>query len=85
MLVLRSVLAARTRVMLELNVAQDRLEAVIERLPCMRRPTVAPLHGESGYAVKAAVPREELPALIPDLKERGGTDIVVTALNQMVP
>ena len=84
-LLLRSVLDARRRVMLEVNVAADRLEAVIEVLPCMREPTMAPLHGDQGFALKAAVPREDLPRVIPEIKARGGTDIVVTALAQIVP
>jgi ATP phosphoribosyltransferase len=84
-LVLRSVLEARRRVMLEVNVSAERLDAVIEVLPCMREPTIASLHGSSGYAVKAAVPRDDLPRLIPELKARGGTDVVVTNLAQIVP
>ena len=55
-----------------------------EMLPCMREPTVAPLHGNAGFAVKAAVPRADLPRLIPEIKARGGTDIVVTELAQIV-
>lgn len=82
---LRSVLDARSRAMIELNVADAYLEAVIEILPRMREPTIASLHGESGLAVKAAVPREALPGLIPALKERGATDIVVSRLEQIVP
>ncbi len=84
-LLLRSVLEARKRVMLEVNVPADRLEAVVGVLPCMREPTIATLHHGAGYAVKAAVPREQLPALIPEIKARGGTDIVVTGLSQIVP
>jgi ATP phosphoribosyltransferase len=84
-LLLRSVLDARERVMLEVNVAADCLEAVIEVLPSMREPTMAPLHGDQGFALKAAVPRKDLPRVIPAIKARGGTDIVVTALAQIVP
>lgn len=84
-LLVRSVIEARRRVMVELNVPDARLEALIEILPCMREPTVSRLHGEAGYAVKAAVPRADLPALIPILKSRGGTDIVVSNLAQIVP
>jgi ATP phosphoribosyltransferase len=84
-LLLRSVLDARQRVMLEVNVPADRLEAVIAVLPSMREPTMAPLHGDQGFAVKAAVPRRDLPRVIPEIKARGGTDIVVTALAQIVP
>ncbi|HUF94588.1 MAG TPA: ATP phosphoribosyltransferase [Acidimicrobiia bacterium] len=82
---LKSVLDARTRAMIELNVAGEFLEAVIEILPRMREPTIASLHGDSGLAVKAAVPRLALPDLIPLLKERGATDIVVSRLEQIVP
>jgi len=84
-LLLRSVLDARQRVMLEVNVPADRLEAVVAVLPSMREPTMAPLHGDQGFAVRAAVPRRDLPTVIPEIKARGGTDIVVTALAQIVP
>ena len=82
---LRSVLEARGRAMVELNVSPDDVEAVIEILPSMREPTIATLHGSEGLAVKAAVPRSELPTLIPLLKTRGATDIVVSRLEQIVP
>ncbi len=84
-MVLRSVLEARARVMVEVNVTAERLEELVDVLPCMREPTISPLHSQSGYAVKAAVPREVLPTVIPELKEHGGTDIVVTSLAQIVP
>ncbi|HEU4321260.1 MAG TPA: ATP phosphoribosyltransferase [Acidimicrobiia bacterium] len=82
---LKSVLEARGRAMVELNVSPQDVEAVIEILPCMREPTIAMLHGSDGLAVKAAVPRSELPGLIPLLKTRGATDIVVSRLEQIVP
>jgi ATP phosphoribosyltransferase len=51
----------------------------------MREPTVAMLHGGTGMAVKAAVPRSDLPRLIPRLKQLGATDIAVSRLDQIVP
>ncbi|MCL1693371.1 MAG: ATP phosphoribosyltransferase [Actinomycetia bacterium] len=81
----RSVIEARTRAMVEMNVTEDELEPVIDILPCMREPTIAYLHGGAALSVKAAVPRRELALLIPALKERGATDIVVTQLEQIVP
>jgi ATP phosphoribosyltransferase len=84
-LLLRSVLEARRRVMVEVNAPADRLAAVVAILPCMREATVAPLFGDSGYAVKAAVPKESLPDLIPAVKAAGGEDLVITALSQIVP
>ena len=84
-MLVRSVLEARQRVMVEVNCGPTDLEAVIGVLPCMREPTVARLHHDAGYAIKAAVPRGQLPELIPVLKARGATDIVVSALAQIVP
>jgi ATP phosphoribosyltransferase len=81
---LKSVLESRLRVMVELNVVAQNLEAVVTALPCMREPTVSPLNGESGFAVRAAVLRTELASLIPSIKSLGGTDIVVTSLAQIV-
>ncbi len=76
---------ARSRVMLEMNVSAERLEALVAVLPAMREPTVAPLHAGAGYAVKAAVRRLDLPVVIPAIKASGGTDIVVTTFSQIVP
>jgi ATP phosphoribosyltransferase len=84
-LLVRSVVDARERVMLEVNVSPERLDQIVDRMPCMREPTVSPLFGDDGYAVKAAVPRRELPRLIPELRNAGGTDVVVTRLDQIVP
>ena len=84
-MLVQSVLVARERVMVEVNVDKQSLEAVIRVLPCMREPTVSPLRGDAGYAVKAAVPRDKLPLVIPEIKAAGGTDVVVTDLSQIIP
>ena len=84
-LLLRSVLDARRRVMLEVNASAECLDAVVAALPAMRRATVSPLFGNHGYAVKAAVPRDMLPLVIPAVKAAGGTDVVVSRLSQIVP
>lgn len=83
-MLLKSVLDARGRIMIEMNVSSDKLEALVDLLPCMREPTVSRLHHDAGYAVKAAVPREALPVLIPRIKAAGGTDIVATEVAQIV-
>jgi ATP phosphoribosyltransferase len=84
-LVLASVLEARLRVMVEVNASAECLDRVVAVLPCMRRPTVSPLYGNGSFAVKAAVPRDVLPQVIPAIKAAGGTDVVVSALAQIVP
>ena len=83
-LLLRSVMDARQRVMIEVNVSQEKLQQVIKTLPCMRQPTVSPLNGNDGFAIKAAVPRQQLPQIIVRIKAAGGSDIVVSAIHQIV-
>jgi len=83
-ILLQSVLEARKRVMVEVNVSKENLDKMIEVLPAMRKPTVSSLHEEEGYAVKAAVRRKKLPRLVPRMKEQGGTDIVVSELSQIM-
>jgi len=82
-LLLESVLEARRRVMLDLNVARANLDGVLEVLPCLRLPTISSLR-DDGFAVRVAVPRADPPRLIPELKARGATDLVVTAPSQIV-
>ena len=84
-LLINSVLEARRRVMLEVNASEACLDAIVAVLPSMRQATVARLFGNGGYAVKAAIPRELLPQVIPAVKAAGGTDVVVSTLSQIVP
>ncbi|UCE05747.1 MAG: ATP phosphoribosyltransferase [bacterium] len=75
-MIFQAVLDARQRVMLEMNVPKEKLEEIVKFLPCMRSPTVSPLYGEQGYAVKVAVKKHEVIKLIPLLKKYGATDIL---------
>ncbi|MDH7483610.1 MAG: ATP phosphoribosyltransferase [Spirochaetales bacterium] len=84
-LLFKSVLEARRRVMLEVNISAELLEGLVSILPCLRAPTIAPLGKGDAFAVKVAAPREMLASLIPEIKRRGGTDIVVTEMCQLVP
>lgn len=81
---LSAVLEARSRVMMDLNVAKDDLEAVINCLPCMREPTVSTLNNDGWFAVRSALPRNQLNEIIPRLKEAGACDIVTTAAEQII-
>jgi ATP phosphoribosyltransferase len=83
----KAALDGREKVMLEMNVAESRYKELVDGLPSMRSPTVAPLYnsgGEAGYAVKIAVKKSEAPYLIPRLKKAGATDIVEYALRKVV-
>ena len=79
-----AVLAARDRVMLEMNVASDKFDALVKGLPSMKSPTVSPLFGGDGYAVKIAVKKGEVPTLLPALQSLGATDIVEYELRKVM-
>ena len=81
----RAVLDGRDRVMLEMNIPKEKFGGIVAGLPAMRSPTVAPLYGDEGYAVKIAVKRQEVPELIPRLKKAGAADIVEYDLRKVVP
>jgi len=81
----KAVLDGRDRVMLEMNVTKLKFADLVAGIPAMRSPTVAPLYGDDGYAVKIAVKRGEVPELIPALKKLGATDIVEYDLRKVVP
>jgi len=84
-LLFRSVLEARRRVMLEVNVSAALLDQLVAILPCLRAPTVSPL-GEA-MPLRSRLQRHATRsrASSPKSNGRGGTDIVVTQMSQLVP
>jgi len=78
-----AVLDGRDRVMLEMNIPKEQFESLAS-LPAMRSPTVAPLYGDAGFAVKIAVKKHEVPDIIPKLKKLGAIDIVEYDLRKVV-
>ena len=85
-LALRSVMEARKLVKLEFNVAPDvQLEGILALpgLGGMLHPTVSPLHG-SGHAVCIAVQKRKVPALLSSIKSRGGTDLLVSQIHNLL-
>lgn len=83
-MLMKSSLNARARVLLEMNVSSKNLNAVVDGLPCMRAPTVTPLHAEEGYAVKTAVFSSEVLQLIPRLVAAGARDILEYRMEKII-
>lgn len=79
-----AVLNARGKVMLEMNCSKASFDALVKELPAMRSPTVSPLYGEDGYAVKIAVNKAEVPTLLPRLTSLGATDILEYELRKVI-
>jgi ATP phosphoribosyltransferase len=77
-------MAARGRVLVKLNVDEQNLDAVLAALPALKSPTVSPLRQEGAFAVEAVVDKASINLLIPELKERGATDILEIPLTKIV-
>ena len=84
-LLLDAVLLARGRVMMDLNVASDKLDAVVAVLPSMRQPTISSLSTDGWHSVRSAVKRSDLADVIPKLKAAGACDFVTTSAEQLIP
>lgn len=81
---LLSVIEARGKVLLDMNVPADKLDTVIEALPSMKRPTVSQLYKSDYYAVETVVNKSEVNLLIPKLKELGAEDILEMDISKIV-
>jgi ATP phosphoribosyltransferase len=81
---LNGALEARGRVLVKLNVEEDRLDGVIGLLPALRSPTVSKLAGTGAYALEAVVAKSEINTLIPALKDHGATGIIELPIAKIV-
>ncbi len=79
-----TVLNAKNRVMLEMNVSTKDFDNLIKGIPAMKSPTVSSLFNNDGYAVKIAVKKSEVPNLLPKLQKLGATDIVEYELRKVM-
>jgi ATP phosphoribosyltransferase len=77
-------LRAEGRVLIKLNVSDDRLQDVLEVVPSMKAPTVSRL-SEGGFAIEAVVEKVGVNRLIPELKTAGATDILELPISKIVP
>ncbi len=84
MTLLNGVLDARGRVLLKLNVTEERKDAVLAVLPSMKSPTLSPLAG-GGYAVESVVEKRTINLVIPELRDAGATDLVEMPISKIVP
>jgi len=84
-LMLRGVVAARSRRYVMLNASEENLAAIRELLPGMGAPSVLPLAEPGQIAVHAAVPADQIWDLLPPLKAAGASSILVVPVERLVP
>jgi ATP phosphoribosyltransferase len=83
-LLLSGAIRARGNVLLKLNVAADKLDAVAAMLPAMSSPTVTALANSGMNAVETVVPKRGVNTLIPALKAAGARDILEIPISKIV-
>jgi ATP phosphoribosyltransferase len=75
---------AVNRVGLMMNVPRDKLQAVLDLLPALLRPTISKLADESWVAINTVIEERIVKDLLPGLKEIGATGIVEYPLNKII-
>jgi ATP phosphoribosyltransferase len=81
---LLGVIEARGKVLLSMNVPEDKLEDVISMLPAMKTPTISKLWNSGYYALETVVPKKDVNILIPSLKNAGAEDILEIDIAKIV-
>jgi ATP phosphoribosyltransferase len=84
-LLLKAALGARGKVGLKMNLPSARLAELLEKLPSLRRPTVANLSEEGWVAVETVIDEIVVRDIIPELKRLGAEGIIEYPLNKIVP
>jgi ATP phosphoribosyltransferase len=67
-----------------LNVERAHLEAVLEVLPALKKPTISPLSDSDWLALNTILDESTVRLIIPRLKEAGAQGIVEYPLNKIV-
>jgi ATP phosphoribosyltransferase len=83
-LLLRAAIEAQSRVGIMLNVKRDNLQAILDLLPALQRPTISSLSDDVWVAVNTIIEERTVRELIPRLKAAGGQGIVEYPLNKIV-
>ncbi len=83
-MLLQGALRADNIVGLKMNVAKEKLEAVIALLPSMNAPTVAHLYQKEWYSVETVISEHEVRDLVPKLIKSGAEGIIEYSLNKVI-
>jgi ATP phosphoribosyltransferase len=84
-LMLQGAIAAEGKVGIKLNLPRERLEDILAILPAMKNPTINSLNDPDWVAVEAIIDENIVRQIIPQLKKKGGQDIIEYPLNKVIP
>ncbi len=77
----QGVMVARSYVMMDYDIPDERVEEAVALTPGIESPTVSPLHREGWVAVRSMVPRDGAQRLMDLLYEIGARGILVTDIH----
>jgi ATP phosphoribosyltransferase len=83
-LMLKSCLAAEGKVGLMMNVRRDALQAVLDQLPALQKPTVSSLSDPDWVAVNTIIDESHVRTMVPRLKAAGARGIVEHPINKII-
>ena len=78
---LQGVLVARTFVMMDYDIREERVEQAVALTPGVESPTVSPLHREGWVAVRSMVPRARVQRVMDELYDLGARAILTTDIH----
>jgi ATP phosphoribosyltransferase len=84
-LLLTAALEADKKVGLKFNLPKAQLEAILDNLPALRRPTISQLACDDFVALEVILDEKVVRELIPSLKAQGAEGIIEYPLNKVVP
>jgi len=84
-LLLQAAIAAKGKVGLKLNVANENLDKILSILPAQRSPTISSLADRAYCAVEVIIDSDAERRLVPQLQRAGASGIIVYPLNKVVP
>ncbi len=83
-LLLQGALRAESLVCLKMNAPSSGLESILDLLPALNSPTVAPLRDGSWVSLETVVGTDQVRDLIPRLRAAGAEGILEYALNKVI-
>ena len=83
-LLLEGALRARNLVALKMNAPAQALEQVLEMLPALNSPTIAPLRNQDWLSLETVVEADLVRDLVPKLRMAGAEGIIEYALNKVI-
>lgn len=83
-LMLKAVLAAEGRVGLMMNVRREGLDAILEVLPALQKPTISSLSDPEWVAVNTVLEEAVVRSIVPKLKSAGALGIVEYEINKII-